>query len=66
VSVRADRDTLGQRLAVAKRKGEDIGEHAEGFAPVADALRDAVRDQPWLAGETFCSLMAPLSRLVVV
>jgi glutathione S-transferase len=37
----------------AKRKGEDLTEHADGFAPVADALRDAVRDQPWLAGESF-------------
>jgi glutathione S-transferase len=37
----------------AKRKGEDLTEHADGFAPVADALRDAVGDQPWLAGETF-------------
>ncbi len=24
----------------AKRKGEDLGEHADGFAPVAEALRD--------------------------
>jgi len=37
----------------AKRRGEDLTEHADGFAPVADALRDAVREQPWLAGETF-------------
>ncbi len=37
----------------AKRKGEDLTEHADGFAPVAYALRNAVRDQPWLAGETF-------------
>jgi glutathione S-transferase len=36
----------------AKRKGEDLTEHVDGFAPVADALRDAVRDQPWLAGES--------------
>jgi glutathione S-transferase len=37
----------------AKRKGEDLTEHANGFEPIADALRDAVREQPWLAGETF-------------
>ena len=37
----------------AKCKGEDLTEHADGFAPVADALRDAVRYQPWLAGESF-------------
>jgi glutathione S-transferase len=37
----------------AKRKGEDLTEHADGFAPIADALRDAVRDEPWLAGESF-------------
>jgi glutathione S-transferase len=37
----------------AKRNGEDLSEHAESFAAVADALRDAVRDRPWLAGETF-------------
>jgi glutathione S-transferase len=37
----------------AKRKGDDLTEHADGFAPIADALRDAVRDQTWLAGETF-------------
>jgi glutathione S-transferase len=37
----------------AKRAGEDLTDHADGFAPLADALRDAVRDQPWLAGESF-------------
>jgi len=37
----------------AKRKGDDLTEHADDFAPVADALRDALRDQTWLAGETF-------------
>ncbi len=37
----------------AKRNGEDLSEHAESFVPVGDALRDAVRDQPWLAGEMF-------------
>jgi hypothetical protein len=34
----------------AKRNGEDLSEHAESFVPVGDALRDAVRDQPRLAG----------------
>jgi glutathione S-transferase len=37
----------------AKRKGEDLTEHVEGFVPVADALNDALRDKPWLAGESF-------------
>ena len=37
----------------AKRKGDDLTEHADAFAPVADALRDAVRHQTWLVGETF-------------
>jgi glutathione S-transferase len=37
----------------AKRRGDDLTEHADAFAPVADALREAVRDQTWLAGETF-------------
>jgi glutathione S-transferase len=37
----------------AKRKGDDLLEHAEGFAAIAGALREAVRDHTWLAGETF-------------
>ena len=37
----------------AKRKGDDLTEHADGFASIADTLRYAVRHQTWLAGETF-------------
>src|SRR4029077_10949673 len=34
----------------AKRKGEDLTDLADDFAPVADARRDAVREHPWFAG----------------
>jgi glutathione S-transferase len=37
----------------AKRRGEDLTEHVEGFAPVAGALSDALREKPWLAGDSF-------------
>jgi glutathione S-transferase len=37
----------------AKRRGEELGEHETGFAPIADALRDVIADRPWLTGESF-------------
>jgi glutathione S-transferase len=37
----------------AKRRGEELGEHEAGFAPIADALRAAVGRGPWLAGDAF-------------
>jgi glutathione S-transferase len=37
----------------AKRNGEDLTQYAEDFAPVANVLRAQLRDNPWLAGESF-------------
>ena len=38
----------------AKRAGEDLAEHETGFAPIADALREALGERgPWLAGDSF-------------
>lgn len=37
----------------AKRRGEDVSAHAEGFAPLATALRDGLGERLWLTGETF-------------
>lgn len=38
---------------LAKRAEEPLDPHAERFAPVAAAVRDAVTDGPWLLGDTF-------------
>ncbi|MEV4418850.1 glutathione S-transferase C-terminal domain-containing protein [Patulibacter sp. NPDC049589] len=37
----------------AKRAGQDLEALAERFTPVADALRDALTEGPWLLGDRF-------------
>lgn len=37
----------------AKRRGEDVSEHAERFAPIQGALEAALGGHQWLTGDTF-------------